>query len=445
MTTVSVLGLGKLGLPMAAVFAYKGHNVIGCDMNEGLVNKLVDGECPINEPWLDGFLKEAWDKQRLSVTTDARQAVIDSAMSFVIVPTPSDGNGEFSNEYVEAACRQIAQGLKFSDTYHLVVIVSTVMPGTMANVVKPLLESESGLKCGTEFGLCYNPEFVALGSVIADMKHPDAFLIGESDEIAGAKLEAFQRTVSDWKEVPVSRMSFWNAEVAKLMLNVYVTTKISLANTFADVCERIPGGNVDVVTEFLGHDKRIGPTYLKGGLGFSGTCFPRDNRAFIAMADKLQAFHLLQEATDVTNTDVAERIADRIRDLVDGDGIVAILGVTYKPNTNVIEDSSILEVVDCLLDARLTVNLYDPQGLEAAKDSFTVAAGIQYFDSKEDCLAGADVAVLATAWSEFKELKPRHFKTLMRKPVLFDCWRFYDKAEFVKAGVEYHAVGVSDD
>jgi UDPglucose 6-dehydrogenase len=439
---VSIIGLGKLGLPMAAIHAYKGYETIGLDVSEWLVNEIKVGRCPIYEPGLEELMARM--NHRLQVTTSYDEAVSSSDVSFIIVPTPSGEDGKFSNDYVLSAIRGIAPVLKEKKGYHLIVVTSTVMPGTMENVVKPEIEKLSGKKCGKDFGLCYSPEFIALGNVIDGMLNPDAVLIGESDDEAGLMLEGIYKKVCA-NNPPIRRMSWWNAEVAKLMLNVYVTTKISLANTYAEVCERIPDGDVDDVTGFLGLDKRIGARFFKGGLGFGGPCFPRDGRAFIAFAKGLGVDCPIQQAVDGFNESHGFNIARRAMGLLQYpfNKTVSVLGLTYKPNTNVVEESASLEMVKILCNAKLKVKVFDPAGMDNAKHEVYELEEVENAKDIVDCLIGSDLCVFATPWDMFKALKAGVFVKNMRKPVVLDCWRVLDGERLGREGVEYHAVGVN--
>lgn len=439
---LSVIGLGKLGAVMSAVHAYRGYEVIGLDVNEWLVNEIKEGRCPIYEPGLGELMAKL--NGRLRVTMSYNEAVGDSDVSFIIVPTPSGKDGKFSNDYVLSAIRGIAPVLKNKKGYHLVVVTSTVMPGTMENVVKPELEKLSGKKCNKDFGLCYSPEFIALGNVIDGMLNPDAVLIGESDKNAGLMLEGIYRKVCA-NNPSVRRMSLWNAEVAKISLNVFITTKMSVAETFAEVCERFPNGNVDTIVDFLGLDSRIGRKYLTAGSGWSGPCFPRDGRAFIEFAKELGVECPIQQTVDSFNKAYSSDIAMRAMSLLQHpfNTTVSVLGLTYKPNTNVIEESASLTMIRVFCKAGLGVRVSDPAGMENTKKELG-DLNVEYAKDIADCLKGSDLCVLATPWDEFKALKPQTFLEFMRKPVVLDCWRVWDRGRFVNAGVEYHAVGVAD-
>jgi UDPglucose 6-dehydrogenase len=269
---ISVVGLGKLGAPLAAVLADRGHHVIGVDSSPDTVKAINEGRAPVQEPGLDTLV--AARRSRLTATTDGAAAAASTEATVIIVPTPSLASGLFSTEYVLDAIGKVGQGLRRTTAYHLVVVTSTVAPGTMDTEIAPALERASGRRLGDSLGLCYNPEFIALGSVIRDMQNPDFVLIGESDRRAGDTLEQIQRSVVG-DSTPVRRMNLVNAEVAKIAVNTYVTTKISYANMLSELCEQLPGGDVSVVTDAIGLDRRIGARFFKAALGYGGPCFSR--------------------------------------------------------------------------------------------------------------------------------------------------------------------------
>jgi len=437
---VSVIGLGKLGLPMAGIFAAAGYPTIGVDQNRRLIDALSEGECPIEEPGLPELLKKAGSN--LKVTDTYPHAILDSDVSFIIVPTPSGGDHRFKNDYVVAALEKIALILRGKRDYHLIVVTSTVMPGSCADVFKPLIEEKSGRRVGEDVGLCYSPEFIALGNVIDGMRNPDAVLIGESDRKAGDILQGIYR-VTCGNKPPIVRMDWLNAEIAKLALNVFITTKISLANTFAEVCQAIPGGDVDKVTDFIGLDSRIGRKYLRGGLGFSGPCFPRDVRAFATLAKAFGVSCPIQKAVHSFNRWHNRFVFDRIMERFKGKA-VTILGLTYKPHTPVVEESPSLDLVRWFRERSVYVSVYDPEGMDNAR----LVLGeddddIYYAVSMHDALICSDMCVIATPWPEFRGLKPEDFRQYMVKPRVFDCWRFLDGKTLADGGVEYYALGVN--
>src|SRR6185369_8684440 len=415
---ISIFGLGKLGSPMAAVMVHKGHTVTGVDVNPAYVAAIQEGRPPVNEPGLAAMITA--NRERLTATTDSVAAVLATDATFIMVPTPSEADGGFSMKWVLSAAEQIGAALKTKAGWHLVVLSSTVMPGSTGGTLLPALEAHSGKKCGVDFGLCYNPEFIALGSVIRDMLNPDMILIGESDSRSGELLEELYKGVCD-SNPRIQRMNYVNAELTKLSVNTFVTTKISYANMLAQVCERLPGADADVVTSAIGCDSRIGSKYLKGALGYGGPCFPRDNVAFSALARATGAPALLAEATDQLNRRQVPRLAEIVRSRLPNSGTVGILGLSYKPHTEVIEESQGLELAKYLSSAGLRVVVYDPAAIENARRELGDA--ITYAGSAAACAKQADVLVITTAWPEFKNLTPADLKPGDRRPVIVDCWR----------------------
>lgn len=434
---LSIIGLGKLGSSMVAAYASKGYKVVGVDLNDEFVKAVNEGRAPVVEPHLAEYLSR--NKERISATTDYKDAVLNSDISFIIVPTPSKENGDFSTEYVVQAGKKIAQALKEKQGFHLVVLTSTVTPGSTERELLFVLEKYSEKKCGQDFGLCYNPEFIALGSVIQDLLNPDFILIGEFDKRSGDILEEFYKNIC-FQETPIKRMNIVNAEITKIALNTYVTTKISYANMLAELCEKIPGANVDVVTDALGCDSRIGSKYLKGALGYGGPCFPRDNRALISVAKKFNASLPIAEVVDKINQKQTSRLAEKVISLLPPNGKTAILGLSYKPDTPVIEESQGVALAKFLLEKNIHLIVYDPMAMENARNVF--GDKVYYASSLKKCLESADVIIITTPWHEFKAIEPGDLKREHYKPVLIDCWRILDYQKYQQV-VKYVAPGIN--
>jgi UDPglucose 6-dehydrogenase len=421
---VAVIGLGKLGAPLAAVLAGKGNDVLGIDVNPEAVRLLNEGFAPVEEPGLQALLSASRD--RLSATMDIAAAA-DTEVSILLVPTPSDNRGAFSNQHVFAAVEELGRGLRGRDAYHVVVVASTVMPGSCDAEIRPALESASGRRVGETLGLCYSPEFIALGNVIRDMLEPDMVLIGESDTRAGDMLQRLYAGVCE-NDPPFRRMSLVNAELTKIAVNTYVTMKISYANTLADMCERLPGGDVKVVTDALGLDTRIGAKYLRGAIAYGGPCFPRDNKAFGVLARDLGAEPLLAEATDAVNVAQTDRLARVVQSRLEAGSSVGILGLAYKPDTGVIEESPGVALARLLANAGYEVHVYDPVATEAGVQA--LGGLVLGSSSVAELLAQSDVAVIATPWPEFAELPIDGLERNGRRTVVVDCWRLLpDDAE----------------
>ena len=415
---VSVIGLGKLGAPLAAVLASRGFTVIGLDVNKTFVDAMNAGKMPIVEPQLNELI--AANKERLSATMDANEIIQKSDASFVIVPTPSDSTGFFSNRFVLQAMETLGKALRNKKGYHVVVITSTVMPGTTGSEIKAALEAASGRKVGPDLGLCYNPEFIALGSVVRDMLYPDSILIGESDAKAGDMLQTIYLQLCE-KKPPVQRMNFVNAELTKISVNTYVTTKISYANMLADLCDRLPGADVDVVTKALGADSRIGAKYLKGAMGYGGPCFPRDNVAFAALARKIGARADVAEATDRVNNHQVERVTGLVAKFAKTGTRIALLGLSYKPNTPVVEESHSVKIAARLADAGYVVTVHDP----LAQDSALAVLGDKVVEasSLDSTVRDCDLLIIATGWPDYKAIDPAWCKRNGQRLTILDLWR----------------------
>lgn len=436
--TFSVIGLGKLGSPMVACFASRGFNVIGVDVDPEKVALVDAGKAPVFEPSLDEMLASSAD--RISATTDYRRAVMDSEITFVIVPTPSEPDGGFSLCYTLPACEAIGKALADKDEYHLVVLTSTVLPGATQNIVRQTLELASGKRCGTDFGLCYSPEFIALGSVIRNFLNPDFVLVGESDEKSGAILESVYKQVC-LNDPPVARMNFVNAEIAKLSVNTYVTTKITFANMLARICEKLDGADVDVVTSALGMDTRIGRKYLTGAVGYGGPCFPRDNVALSMLARSLDVPATLAEAVDKSNRAEADRLAGIVKSVLPSGGTVGVLGLSYKPDTDVIEESQSIYLIKALLEDDIFVVAHDPAATDNARNA--LGGSVRFANSPDEVASIADVIVIATPWQEFKSLDTKLLARQGGRPTIVDCWRMLDSNSI--AGVaDYVGIGLGN-
>jgi UDPglucose 6-dehydrogenase len=434
-SSVSVIGLGKLGSPMAACFAARGFRVKAVDLNPQKVNAINRGVAPVHEPGLKELIRESGG--RLHASQNIGEAVIDSEATFVVVGTPSVESGGFSLQYVLPTCEAIGRALATKRRFHLVVLTSTVMPGSTGSAVKGALERASGKGCGRDFGLCYSPEFIALGTVIRDFYNPDFLLIGESDARSGEMLSGIYREVCK-NSPPIARMNFVNAEITKLAVNTYITTKISYANMLARLCEKLPGADVNVVTNALGLDTRIGSKYLKGAVSYGGPCFPRDNRALAALAARVGASSGLAEATDIFNRAQIKSLAGLVKSRHSGADSIGILGVTYKPDTDVVEESFGLLLAQELSAANLPVIVYDPS--DNAGRALAANNMVRVARSAKDCIYQSGVVVLATPWPEFSEIPVEHWTRNGPLRTVIDCWRTLGHLDGVE-GVRYVRLG----
>jgi UDPglucose 6-dehydrogenase len=421
-TNISVIGLGKLGGSMAAAFAHRGFQVIGVDINAAHVEAFNAGKAPIQETGLSEMI--AANRNRLRATLSTEEAVMGSDISFVIVPTPSDHRGAFTLQYARHAFAELGKALKKKQAYHVIVMTSTVLPGSMRSGLLPILEKESGLRCGPDFGLCYNPEFIALGSVIRDFLNPDFYLLGQFDESSGDALESVHQKVSQNK-APVRRMSIENAELAKIAVNSFVTMKISFANMLAEFCERIPNGDVDVVSDALGMDSRIGRKYLTGGLGFAGPCFPRDNVALAFVGQQLGVDVGLLLENDGYNLRMPQRLIARLRTSIPTQGTIAVLGLSYKPLSHIIESSFGVALAKELADAGYRVKVHDRLALTEARAVLQKCTLLT--ESLEQALDDADVVLITTIDEPYRKLRAEDLDTKKRQVIVVDYWRILNQ------------------
>jgi len=412
---ICVVGLGKLGAPMAAVLANSDFNVIGLDLNQETINQINNKEAPVSEPGLQSYIDNA--KERLSATSSYKKAITESDVTFIIVPTPSQSNDLFNIDYVLTAIKQIGHELKYKTDYHLVVISSTVLPGSMDGLIKSSLEDSSGKLIGSGLlGLCYNPEFIALGSVIDNMLKPDITLIGESDPTAGDILESIHNQIS-LNNPEIHRMNFINAELTKISINTYVTTKISYANMLAELCEQLPGADVNVVTEAVGGDSRIGNKYLTGAIGYAGPCFPRDNKAFAAIGKEVGVNCDIAIATDAINNRQINRMINCITRIVKPLDTIAVLGLSYKIDTCEVDKSQGIALCIRLNEMGFMVKAFDPQANTKARE--VLPEPITVDNSLEMVVQNSQIVIVTTPWNDFKSV-PAIMKSTS---TLIDPWR----------------------
>lgn len=437
MKNISIIGLGKLGSPMLATYASKGFNVIGADVSRIIIDCINKGRSPVKEEKVELLIKR--NKNRIKTTSNMGKAVLSTDITFIIVPTPSDETGGFSIDYVLDSCQKIGKALSQKSDYHLVVLVSTVLPGASLDKIIPVLEKFSGKKCGKDFGYCYSPEFIALGSVVKDLLNPDLFLIGEYNKKSGEILEKFYRKISKNKKIIVERMSISSAELTKISLNSYVTMKITFANILGKICNKIPGADIDKVTQALGRDKRIGQYFLKAGLSYGGPCFPRDNQAFSYMANKLGVETPLAELTHACNIIFIDYVLDLILSNTKKGATIAIFGLAYKSDTPVVEESAALIIAQKLIEKGYNICIYDPLTYENVKPILDNKA--RYCRTIKECLENADVYFVSYPKKEFeiiaKFLSGKSGKTLI------DPWRQFRKFKLEKIkGLKYVPLGI---
>lgn len=413
--TISIIGLGKLGLPLALLYAKKGYAVIGYDVSSASIGRLRDGESPIAEQGIEGILNGC--KATISFTTEVED-IVKSDVTFVVVPTPSNKDGSFSSAYIEEALQALGPSLKKKKGRHIIVITSTVSPGTMEEKIKPLIEHLTKKKIGVEIGLCYSPELIALGSVIHDMQYPDLIFIGESDEKTGTQVSKIRKSICK-NSPPIVQTNWINAELIKLSLNAYITSKISYANMVARICEHTPHADSAVVLQTIGLDSRIGSKYLKGGLGYGGPCFPRDTLSLSAAIKRVGLDIQLPQATHTFNQRQIQYLFDVVKRYIKQNDKVGILGLGYKQGTDVIDESQGMMLLNLMLSRGIYATAFDPLAMQNAKKTAPTA---RFAKSIEECIEKSDIVILTTPWDDFKHIQWGRYK----RKIIIDCWRMVD-------------------
>ena len=351
-----VVGCGKLGTPLIACLASVGYKVTGVDVNKELIANLEKGIVAWNEPGLAQLIGE--NKGNIRFQEGYHGAFKDSKATFIIVPTPSTESGEFSNKFVLEAVTKVGEQLSNTlQTQHLVVIVSTVMPGSTQGEIKTALLAAAG-EVSNLVQICYSPEFIALGTVIKNMQFPDMVLIGEENEEAGNLLAEISLSIVRNKP-NVMRLSIAEAEICKIAINSFVTTKISFSNQISEICENTTGASAQRVLDAIGADSRIGRSYLSSGTGYGGPCFPRDNRAFRKYANSVGVSADLSIATDAINVRQDERAVRLVERKVPPGSKLLVVGLSYKPDTDVVEESPAVAFIQKAQEAGYLVDAVD--------------------------------------------------------------------------------------
>ena len=351
-----VVGCGKLGAPLIACLASAGHKVVGIDVSKKLIENLDSGTVTWNEPGLADLIAE--NKKNINFQGNYVGAFKNADATFIIVPTPSIESGEFSNKYVLDAVTKVGRELSnVPQSKHLVVIVSTVMPGSTQGIIKKTLLDAAG-EFSNKIKICYSPEFIALGTVIKNMQFPDMVLIGEEEKEAGDLLEEISLSIVK-NEPNVMRLSLSEAEICKIAINSFVTTKISFSNQISEICEMTSGASAQRVLLAIGADSRIGRSYLSAGTGYGGPCFPRDNRAFGKFANSVGVSSDLSTATDTINLRQDLRIIRVIERKVSPGGRILVVGLSYKPDTDVTEESPAVAFIEKAQQAGYLVEAVD--------------------------------------------------------------------------------------
>ena len=443
--SISVLGIGYVGLCTAVGFASRGYKVIASTHDAEKADKINKGVPPFHEPGLQELLAETIGAGRLKcLVNQTEAAVVETDFTFNAVGTPSKTNGRIDLQFIESSAHDIGKALGEKSTYHVVVVKSTVVPGTTQVLIGPILERESRKRCGLDFGLCMSPEFLRQGSAFEDTINTDRIIIGEHDRKSGDALENLYKGFYGSSGPPIIRTTPSTAELIKYASNSMLATKISFINTIANICEKIPNADVRTVATAMGLDKRIGPLFLNAGLGYGGSCFPKDVKAFLAYSRSLGCPVKLLESVESVNKTQPLKAVQFCRELVGNlkGKNVAILGLAFKPDTDDMREARAVPIINQLLRERAKVTAYDPVAIPIAKTIFKNR--IRYAPSATACLRKADCCIIVTEWGEFKKLKPEDFIENMKRPILVDGRRIYDPQEFGRK-LKFAAVGLGSE
>lgn len=411
---LAVVGLGKLGLPLAALLASNGHHVNVYDSSLIVRDSVRKRTFQSNEPGLKSLLERP--SGTLDVCENIAEAIVNVELVFIIVPTPSLPSGHFTNEYVIDVVSKIGASLKQNQKI-VIDVVSTVMPGSCDGPIKSALEYHAGRQIGDDLGLCYNPEFIALGSVIHDMEYPDMHLIGQSSDWAGDLVEQALRTIVK-KDVPARRMKLKEAELVKIAVNNFVTMKISYANMLMQGASELGGIDIDVVTDAIGLDSRIGRKYMKAAAPYGGPCFPRDTRALSAMYRDFGLENSLSQATERVNDHHSKFLAQMIASNVNPGSRIGIAGVSYKTGSKVTEESPGIALASELASLNYQISIWDDENVGIQDDP--KLSNFKVIENIEDFLSEVDFVVISRLLNH-----PDEFRlALIAKEVSYlDLWR----------------------
>ena len=430
---IAMVGTGYVGLVSGACFSEFGWDVVCVDNNADKIAMLEAGKMPIYEPGLDDLVARNVAAGRLSFTTDLASAVKDAEAVFIAVGTPSRrGDGHADLSYVFQAAEDIA---RHAEGYTVVVTKSTVPVGTGREVMKRI----KAVRPDADIEIASNPEFLREGSAIEDFKRPDRVVIGADTERAAQAVGTLYRPLF-LRDTPIIYTSLESAELIKYAANTFLATKITFINEFADLCEKV-GADVQDVAKGIGLDGRIGSKFLHAGPGYGGSCFPKDTEALVRSARDANAPISIVEQVITVNANRKEAMARKIIDACGGDvsrKTIAVLGLTFKPNTDDMRDSPSLVIVPRLLEAGATVRAFDPVGMDEAK---LLIEGVVWCSDAYDAMAGADAVAIITEWNEFRALDLKRAHSLLNQPVMVDLRNIYRPDQMREAGFTYVSIG----
>lgn len=436
---ISVFGTGYVGLVTGVCFADMGNDVVCVDVDPKKVAMLKDGKSPIYEPGLDQLILNNLKAKRITFTTEAKSAVENGDILFIAVGTPSDVDGSADLKYVLQVAETMATHM---NSYKVIVTKSTVPVGTCMKVkdVFQKVLKKRGVSFG--FDIVSNPEFLREGNAIEDCLKPSRVVVGcESDKAAEMMVRLYEPFLKSGN--PHLTMDLLSAEMTKYAANAMLATKISLMNEFSRVCDKV-GADIENVRRGIGSDFRIGPHFIFAGVGYGGSCFPKDVRALIkAGRDKEEVLEIL-ESVEKANQTQRENFLYQIKKAFGGNlkgHKIGFWGIAFKPGTDDIREAPALDLIQGLMDAGAQIVAYDPVAAENAKQHFGQSAALSFVEDQYDCLKDSSCLVIVTEWKSFKEPNFEKMKTLLKRPLIFDGRNLFSLKVMKEAGYEYHSIG----
>ena len=436
---ISIIGLGFVGLSIAVTNAKKGFETIGVDIDKNKINNLKKGIIPFYEPKLQNFLDDTLKADSLKFTADLKYALLNSDLSFLCVGTPPAKDGKIDLRYIKSAAKKIQKFLKLKEKYHLLVVKSTVAPQTTQNVIIPMFKDMINKSL---VDIVTNPEFLREGSAIEDVLHPHLIVIGEYDRKAGKHLEGYYKQF--YKTLPeIIHTDITSAELIKYANNTFLATKISFINSLANICQNLPGTDINTIAKAIGKDPRIGPLFLQAGPGFGGSCLPKDLSALINFSNKFEKTNELFKAVLRVNQNQPVKIIELLKkfNVLKKNKTISILGLAFKKDTDDIRAAVSIKITKLLLKKGLKIKVYDPMAMDNFRDLFKEK--ITYCSSIDECLRDSDCCLILTEWDSFRKLKPEKFKKLMKTPNVIDARRILDPKKF--SGINFKAVGLGNE
>jgi len=434
---IGIVGLGFVGLSLATVLATKGYKVVGIDNNNNKCKEISNGNSPFYEPNLEKMLKKAL-KKAFTVSNDF-SLIHDCNLIFVTVGTPQKEDGSIELTMIKKAISTIGKNLDQNKQHPIILVKSTVVPGTMKSVILPILETKSKKKAGKDFGLVSNPEFLQESNAIRDTEFPHAVVLGGHDTKFMKKIKKFFKELHP--NTPIIITNHQTAEMIKYANNSFLATKISFINQLSNICQKIPGANIDDIAKTIGLDPRIGKSFLNAGPGYGGSCLPKDMKAIINFATNSGIKPTLLNAVEEVNTTQLQQIitiaSKKLGNL--SSKKITILGTAFKPNTDDVRDSIAIELIKKLLRKKVKITIHDPKALENTKKIF--GNKINYSNSVENALSKSQCVILMTQWKQYEKLGNNEFKHMTKK-IVIDGRRMLSSKQL---DVDYFAIGLGKE